>query len=106
MNKILYKSITAEDDNGEDLRLNYYILESEENLTYGLQVSKMDDKNNEIETAKIKDISDSRSEIKSILAKISKGTVTPFSLNEVIFEILDNRKYDVMTNFSYLSLSV
>jgi hypothetical protein len=106
MNKTLYKSMTARDESDAELHLNYYVLADDGGAGFGLQVSRMDDKNNEVETARVMDVSHSRSEIKAILSKISKGLVTPFSLNEVIFELPGDRKYDIMENLSYLGGAV
>lgn len=84
MNKSLYKNI---EDN--DFNLSYYLLEDENTNVYGIEVEKTEDSQVQ-ESKAIYDISTNKSNVDSLLDKISNGRVTPTTLYDIVTDYIND----------------
>lgn len=83
MKKELYKSLDL-----NDFQLSYYIVENSSNSSFGIEISKtVDGIIKESET--LYNIYNSKDKVNNLLEKISEGSVTPTSLDEIMDNLLE-----------------
>ncbi len=81
--KLFYDRRTAKREDGTQMRLSYYLLQDENG--YGIAVELEGEK----ERATVSHISGSRQWTKGLLACLSRNTVTPCTLREVVSDALN-----------------
>lgn len=87
MNRKIYKSIDI-----EGFKLVYYLLDNINNSGYGVEIEKLLEDNIQEKKA-IYDICIEKDEIYILLEKIVKGTVTPITLYDIVYDWINEREY-------------
>lgn len=85
MEKELYKNIGVESGG---FQLAYYLLEDINNLGYGVEIEKISDTKVE-ESRAIYDVCSKKDELCDFLEKITKGNVTPVTLDDVVVDWIE-----------------
>lgn len=79
MDKQLYADLEM-----EDYKLEYYLIE-DDNCGYGIQIDKLSNQK-VAESSSVYDVCTKKGDVCNLIQKIKNGTVTPVSLEEIVYD--------------------